>query len=193
MNKLQPDQQTYVSRGGLKLASVADKLGIEFKDKTVIDVGSSTGGFTDYALKHGAKKVFAIELGTDQLHSSLRQDQRIELHEKTNIVDFAKDGPKVDLILVDVSFDRLANILPACEGLLKDSGQILAMLKPQFEATSSQLNRGIIKNKTIRRDILNNFENWLRQNHLLVVNKADSTVAGAKGNVERFYLLKLVA
>ncbi|MGB3945457.1 MAG: SAM-dependent methyltransferase, partial [Candidatus Saccharimonadales bacterium] len=81
-------KERYVSRAGLKLASVAEKLNVRFDNATVLDVGSSTGGFTDYALRHGAKKVFAVDVGTDQLHPSLRQDTRIELHEKTDIRDF---------------------------------------------------------------------------------------------------------
>src|SRR5882757_10119726 len=90
--KLDANEQ-YVSRAGLKLASVADTLGIDFKNKAVLDVGSSTGGFTDYALRHGAKKVIAIDVGTDQLHPNLRNNPRIELHEKTDIRDFKTEEP----------------------------------------------------------------------------------------------------
>ena len=122
----------YVSRAGLKLASVAEKLDVGFRDMVVLDVGSSTGGFTDYALQHGAKKVFAVDVGTDQLHPSLRSDPRIELHEKTDIRDFVPSEP-IDIVVVDVSFISLRDILPHVTRIVPASAQIVAMLKPQFK------------------------------------------------------------
>jgi len=104
-------EQQYVSRAGLKLASVAEIMNINFRGKTVLDVGSSTGGFTDYALRNGAKKVFAVDVGTDQLHPSLRRNPQIELHEKTDIRDFYLKK-KPDIIVIDVSFISLRDILP---------------------------------------------------------------------------------
>jgi 23S rRNA (cytidine1920-2'-O)/16S rRNA (cytidine1409-2'-O)-methyltransferase len=186
--KLTADER-YVSRAGLKLASVTDVLNLDFRDKLVLDVGSSTGGFTDYALRHGAKKVLAVDVGTDQLHPSLRSDKRIELHEKTDIRDF---NTKVlpDIIVIDVSFISLRQILPHIHDHLSDSStQIVAMVKPQFEAGRDQTNKGIIKNDAMRRQILRDFEIWSRD-LFVVVSKRDSDVAGAKGNQERFYLLK---
>lgn len=181
----------YVSRAGLKLESVAAVLGVDFAGKVVLDVGSSTGGFTDYALKNRAKKVFAVDVGTDQLHPELRGDSRIELHEKTDIRDFSLDEQsKPDIIIIDVSFISLRDILPhiALE-LASSHTQIIAMLKPQFEAGKEQTNKGIIKNDTIRRQILKDFEQWASR-YFVVLGKRDSNVAGAKGNLERFYLLK---
>src|SRR5680860_781279 len=101
----------YVSRAGLKLASVADIFKLDFRDKIVLDVGSSTGGFTDYALRHGAKKIYAVDVGTDQLHSNLHGDKRIELHEKTDIRNFFPNETP-DIVLIDVSFISLREILP---------------------------------------------------------------------------------
>jgi 23S rRNA (cytidine1920-2'-O)/16S rRNA (cytidine1409-2'-O)-methyltransferase len=186
-DKLEVTQEQYVSRAALKLAGVADKFGLDFTDKIVLDVGSSTGGFTDYALKHGATKVIAVDVGTDQLHPSLRADPKIELHEKTDIRDF-KTGPKPDVVLIDVSFISLRQILPDVAKLAGRGTQIAAMVKPQFEADSKQVNKGVIKNDSIRRGILKDFEAWAGR-HFLIKNKADSDVAGAKGNRERFYLL----
>ena len=103
--------ETYVSRAGLKLASVAKYFKLNFQDKTVLDIGSSTGGFTDYSLRHGAKKVFAVDAGTDQLHPSLRTSPKIILHEKTDIRDFYADE-LIDVIVGDVSFISLREILP---------------------------------------------------------------------------------
>lgn len=182
--------EQYVSRAALKLASVSDVLDFDFKNKIVLDVGSSTGGFTDYVLQHGADKVIAVDVGTDQLHPRLRADERVELHEKTDIRDF-KPNQKADVAVIDVSFISMRMILPSVVNLLKSGGQVVAMLKPQFEAGKGQLNKGIVKNSAQRRDILQEFEAWCRQNKFVILKKSDSAVAGGKGNVERFYLLKV--
>lgn len=188
--RLSADEK-YVSRAGLKLASVAHSLKIDFDDTVVLDVGSSTGGFTDYALKHGAKKVYAVDVGTEQLHPTLRRNKKIELHEKTDIRDFVpKHTP--DIVVMDVSFISLREILPHIASLADRSTQIVAMLKPQFEAGKEQVNKGVIKNDSVRRQILKEFEMWSKQ-YFLIIDKKDSEVHGAKGNSERFYLLKTVA
>lgn len=179
----------YVSRAGLKLASVAEKLHVNFQNKTVLDVGSSTGGFTDYVLQHGAKKVLAVDVGTDQLHPSLRNDKRIELHEKTDIRDFFPSDP-VDIVVIDVSFISLREILPHIAKIAPRGAEIVAMLKPQFEAGRGQTNKGVIKNNTVRRKIIADFESWAEQ-YFIIQSKRDSEIAGQKGNVERFYLLKV--
>jgi 23S rRNA (cytidine1920-2'-O)/16S rRNA (cytidine1409-2'-O)-methyltransferase len=186
--KFQAEEQ-YVSRAGLKLASVAQLLGLDFKDKIVLDVGSSTGGFTDYALQHGARKVTAVDVGTNQLHQSLHGNPKIELHEQTDIrtMDYLSDVP--DIVMVDVSFISLREILPHIAMLCDKTTQIAAMVKPQFEAGSNSKHKGVIKNDSVRRDILKDFELWAKK-HFNMVSKADSEVAGSKGNRERFYLLR---
>lgn len=182
------DNETYVSRAGLKLASVVPKLGIDFRDKVVLDVGSSTGGFTDYALKHGAAHVIAVDVGTDQMHPSLRDDPRIELHEKTDIRDFIS-AMLADIVVMDVSFISLRHILPILPALIKPHAQIIAMVKPQFESTARDLNSsGIVKNDTVRRRILRDFEIFAKRKYL-IKSYADSEVAGLHGNKERFYVL----
>ncbi len=184
-------EEKYVSRAGLKLASVAKVLKLDFKDKIILDIGSSTGGFTDYALQHGARKVYAVDVGTDQLHPSLRSDDRIELHEKTDIRDFNLQVDKPDIIVMDVSFISLRDILPHVHNSLSvEDTQIVAMVKPQFEAGRNQVNKGVIKNDSVRRQILRDFEDWAK-NLFVIIDKRDSEVAGAKGNQERFYLLKI--
>lgn len=186
--KLNVDQQ-YVSRAGLKLSSVADTLKLDFRGKTVLDVGSSTGGFTDYALRHGAQKVLAVDAGTDQLHPNLLGDPRIELHEKTDIRDF-KTNQKIDIVVADVSFVSLRDILPSVIRLCDKNTSLAIMVKPQFEAGQSNLkHKGVIKNDKMRRDILRDFEEWARR-YFVVIDKADSDIAGGKGNRERFYLLQ---
>lgn len=185
----QPEQ--FVSRAGLKLASVADKLAVDFRDKTVLDVGSSTGGFTDYVLSRGARRVICVDVGTDQLHPKLRRDTRVELHEKTDIRDFATDQ-SVDIILIDVSFISLREVMPHLAELATRQTQVVAMVKPQFETGNRLKNRGVIKNDTERRHILHDFEQWVKR-YFLLRAKADSAVAGARGNRERFYLLTKLA
>ncbi len=188
-----PEQ--YVSRAGLKLASVSSALGLDFRDRIVLDVGSSTGGFTDYALRHGARKVIAVDVGTAQLHPSLRDNPKIELHERTDIRDFAtgydknKNNEPIDIVVIDVSFISLRKILPAIIELAKAPTRIVAMVKPQFEAGSELQHKGVIKNDRMRRDILRDFEVWAKQ-RFIIAAKADSGVAGSKGNQERFYLLR---
>ncbi len=182
--------EQYVSRAGLKLASVAKTLNLNFRDKVVLDVGSSTGGFTDYALKHGAKKVVAVDVGTDQLHPSLHNDLRIELHEKTDIRNF-QTTQKMDIVLADVSFISLREVLPTIAQLCQPKTQVVAMVKPQFEAGSDVKHKGVIKNDKMRRNTLKDFENWV-QKLFKIIDKSDSKVAGAKGNRERFYLLHVL-
>lgn len=180
----------YVSRAALKLASAAAQLGLDFKGRTVLDVGSSTGGFTDYALKHGARRVIAVDVGTGQLHPSLRGDTRVELHEKTDIRDFKTDRP-IDVVMADVSFISLREILPHVAGLAGRETLMAVMVKPQFEAgADGYKHKGVIKNDAMRRGILKDFEVWAKRNGFVVAGKADSAVSGAKGNRERFYLLR---
>lgn len=181
-------KEQYVSRAGLKLASVAKSLSLDFRDKVVLDVGSSTGGFTEYAITHGAAKVYAVDVGTDQLHPKLRTEPKIELHEQTDIRDFTP-AHKPDIVVMDVSFISLREILPHIAKISSSRTQIVAMLKPQFEAGRDQVNKGIIKNDRVRRQILKEFEEWAK-NYFIILEKSDSEVAGTKGNLERFYLLK---
>jgi len=181
----------YVSRGGEKLASVADKLGLNFTKRIILDVGSSTGGFTDYALQHGAEKVYAVDVGTGQLDWRLRNDPRVVVMEKTDIRDVASLPSELDIVMIDVSFISLKLILPAVARLASPKTKVVAMAKPHFEAdyVTASRHKGVIKNDTIRRQILKKVELDIRQNFIIMA-KADSEVLGRKGNKERFYLLK---
>ena len=182
----------YVGRAALKLQSAAAAFRLDFKGKTVLDVGSSTGGFTQYALENGAAKVIAVDVGTDQLHPSLHGNERIELHEKTDIRDFTTPQ-KIDMVVGDVSFISLREILPHVATLVDTHADIVAMVKPQFEAgQSGAKHKGVIKNDKMRRDILKDFETWAAQ-RFKIIAKADSEVPGSKGNVERFYVLRRLA
>lgn len=197
-----------VSRAENKLAGAAQAFSYDFRGKIVLDIGSSTGGFTEYALLRGAKKVIAVEKGTKQMKVPLRFDPRIDLREKTDIFSVtrsslsrdqdesneneSKTNTRIDSILADVSFISLKQVLlHAKKQLAAPQTDFLVMLKPQFEARPFQLKNGIVKNETIRRDIIKDFEAWLKNNSFLIVNKRDNTLAGKNGNLERFYFLKL--
>ncbi|MBR6505388.1 TlyA family RNA methyltransferase [Candidatus Saccharibacteria bacterium] len=178
-----------VNRGYLKIEGAVSAFNFDFKGKTVLDIGSSTGGFTKLALDHGAKKVIAVEKGTNQMVAPLRFDPRIDLHEKTDIFDFEANP---DVIVADVSFLSLTKILKyAKTHLSTNSTDFLVMLKPQFEAKPNQLIKGIVKNETARREIIKNFEFWLKNNGFVIVKKHDNELSGKHGNKERFYWLKI--
>lgn len=182
--------EQYVSRAALKLASVSETLKLDFRNKVLLDVGSSTGGFTDYALQHGARKAIDVEVGTNQLHPSLRDDPRIELHEQTDIRDVHELTETPDIVVMDVSFISLREIIPHVVHLCSPLTEVIAMVKPQFEAGQANLkHKGVIKNDRMRRDILKDFEAWVT-NYCVIIDKADSSVSGAKGNQERFYKLR---
>ena len=179
-----------VSRAGNKLADATSAFSYDFRGKTVLDVGSSTGGFTEYALERGAKRVVAVEKGTNQMKAPLRFDERVELREKTDIFDIS--GIEPDVVLADVSFVSLRKVLlHVKDNIAKQNTDFLVMLKPQFEARKWQLLRGVVKNEKIRREILRNFEMWLKNHGFLIVKKHDNEIAGKNGNRERFYYLRL--
>lgn len=177
------------NRGYFKIEGAASAFNFNFQNKTVLDVGSSTGGFTEYALERGAAKVIAVEKGSHQMKVPLRFDPRISLHEKTDIFDFplTKD---IDVVVADVSFLSLTKILGYLKtNLPNKNADLLMMLKPQFEAEEDQLTRGIVKNERVRREIIKNFESWLKNNGFIIVQKRDNMLHGKHGNIERFYHL----
>ncbi|MDO4508279.1 MAG: TlyA family rRNA (cytidine-2'-O)-methyltransferase, partial [Candidatus Saccharibacteria bacterium] len=146
--------------------------------------------FTKLALNLGAKKVIAVEKGTNQMEIPLRYDPRIELNEKTDIFEFRDRS--ADVIVADVSFLSLTKILKYAKlNLARPSTDFLVMLKPQFEARGDQLNRGVVKNEKVRREIIKNFELWLKTNGFLILKKHDNDLAGKNGNREKFYFLRL--
>lgn len=180
-----------VSRAGEKLAGAVANFSYDFRGKTVLDIGSSTGGFTEVALENGAAKVIAVEKGTKQMKAPLRFDGRIELHEKTDIFDF-KTTERIDTIVADVSFLSLTKVLMYAKmELACGDTDLLVMLKPQFEARENELNRGVVKNEKMRREIIGRFEMWLKSHGFLIKAKRDNEVKGKNGNIERFYWVKL--
>lgn len=200
-----------VGRAELKLAGAVKVFGYDFRGKVVLDIGSSTGGFTELALRQGAEKVIAVEIGTKQMKAPLRFDPRVDLYEKTDFFDVMgvnkvgklaiKQGEsvgelvhrvQVQTVVADVSFVSLEKILAHAKDIVAKKADFLVMLKPQFEARSEQLNRGVVKNERIRREIIKRFEQWLARNGFVVVKKRDNDVVGKVGkNQERFYWLRL--
>ena len=181
-------------RGYEKLSAAALSFSYDFRGKVVLDLGSSTGGFTKYALEAGAARVIALEKGTNQMMAPLRFDPRVDLREKTDLFTVTREdlGP-VDTILADISFCSLKKVLSYAREHYLTPGHptdFLVMLKPQFEARPTDLNKGVVKNETIRRRLIKEFESWLKTHGFLVVQKRDNTLAGRTGNLERFYLLK---
>ena len=200
-----------VGRAEWKLAEAVRGFGFDFRGKTVLDIGSSTGGFTELALRRGARKVIAVEKGTRQMKAPLRFDARVELHEKTDIFevgvrggageaagvrDGSADGaPKVEIepvevVLADVSFVSLRPILTKARELAVAGADFLVMLKPQFEARPEQLVRGVVKNERMRREIVQGFERWLKVEGWVIVKKQDNATVGRKPNRERFYWVR---
>ncbi len=184
------DQPRYVSRAGDKLASVAEAFGLDFGGKVVLDVGSSTGGFTDYALQNGAVRVYCVDVGTGQLSYKLRQDARVVVMEQTDIRE-AKLPELADMAVMDVSFISLMKVLEPTRDLVTAGGLIAAMAKPQFEAGKLLADKyhGVIPRGAERDEVLSNLRMWVSE-RFDIVAEADSGVAGAEGNVERFFLLR---
>ena len=181
------------NRGYYKIKGAISAFDFDFRDKTVLDIGSSTGGFTEIALEYGASKVIAVEKGTQQMEAPLRFDPRVELYEKTDIFEFhLSEECKPDVIVADVSFVSLTKIIGyAKKWLSRKNTEFLVMLKPQFEAREGQMARGVVKNERIRREIIKQFEQWLKANGFIIIKKRDNELAGKKGNIERFYYLVL--
>lgn len=184
------DQSRYVSRAGEKLASVAQDLGLDFRGKVVLDVGSSTGGFTDFALQAGASKVYCVDVGTAQLAYRLRQDPRVVIMEQTDIREAVIPAP-ADVAVIDVSFISLIKILDAVAKLVTPGAPIVAMAKPQFEAGKALADKygGVIPVGEERDVVLADLRAWINR-HFVIEAEADSGLAGAKGNVERFFILR---
>ncbi len=183
------DQPRYASRAGDKLASVAQGFNLDFGGKVVLDVGSSTGGFTDYALQHDAKRVYCVDVGTGQLAYKLRQDDRVVVMEQTDIRE-AELPELADMAVMDVSFISLEKVLEPTSALVKPGGLIVAMAKPQFEAGKllADKYRGVIPMGPERDEVLSGLREWMLE-RFEIVAEADSGLPGAEGNVERFFLL----
>ena len=184
----------YVSRGGLKLKKALDEFGVDMSGLVAIDVGASTGGFTDCLLQAGAAKVFAVDVGYGQLAWKLQQDPRVVSMEKTNIRHLTPDRlpERPDLAVIDASFISLAKVLPATVALLKAGGFIIALIKPQFEVGRGEVGKGgIVRDPAAHEKAVEGVRQAAAELGLTVGNVCDSPILGADGNREFLILLHL--
>lgn len=179
----------YVSRGGLKLEKAIQCFALDFSHKVVLDVGASTGGFTDCALQHGAKKVYAVDVGYGQLAWSLRQNPKVQVLERTNIryLDKKSLAPPPEIACIDVSFISLEKVVPAVVDVLTGEKELVALVKPQFEVGRGKVGKGgLVKDPALHQEVLARIVGIINQ-HLCCVGLNYSPITGAKGNIE--YLL----
>jgi 23S rRNA (cytidine1920-2'-O)/16S rRNA (cytidine1409-2'-O)-methyltransferase len=177
----------YVSRGGLKLEGALDSFKISVRGLTVLDVGASTGGFTDCLLTGGAKGVIAVDVGRGLLDWALRKDERVRVFEGRNIryLDQAEVGEKVDMAVIDVSFISLTKVLPKVKEFLKKKGKVLALIKPQFEVGKGEVGKGgIVKDPEKHRRVVEGLETFSKDLGLSPLGVSESPIKGAKGNIE---------
>ncbi len=182
----------YVSRGGLKLQKAIEDWGVDCTNAYCIDMGASTGGFTDCMLQHGATKVYAIDVGYGQLDYKLRTDERVVNMEKTNIryLDVELIEEPIDLISIDVSFISLKHMFPVASKVLADDGIILSLVKPQFEAGKEQVGKGgIVRDTKVHEEVLRNVISYAGENGLYPSKLTFSPIRGTKGNIEYLLLL----
>ncbi len=182
----------FVSRGGVKLDYALDQFGLDVSGKVATDIGASTGGFTDCLLKRGASRVYAIDVGYGQLDYRLRQDKRVVVMERINARYPIPLPEKIDLATLDLSFISVEKVIPAITKLLKSSGYLVVLLKPQFEARKQEVGKGgIIKQPIIHARVLGRFICWLTEHSFRLGGLVASPISGAAGNKEFFVLLRL--
>jgi len=183
----------YVSRGGLKLEKAVEVFGISFSSKTVLDIGASTGGFTDCALKHGAEKVFAVDVGYGQLDWKLRRDSRVVNMERTNAryLTIQDIGERVQIATIDVSFISILKILPAVYDILEDKGEVVALIKPQFEAGREYVGKkGVVRDPEVHKTVILRILDGIKKIGFSAKGLWYSPIKGPEGNIE--YLLYLI-
>ncbi|BEP29001.1 TlyA family RNA methyltransferase [Helicovermis profundi] len=177
----------YVSRGGLKIEKAINDFGLSINDKVCMDIGASTGGFTDCMLQNGARKVFSVDVGYGQLDWKLRNDSRVVNMERTNIRYVTNDtlGEKLDFVSIDVSFISLKLVLPVARKLLKESGDIIFLIKPQFEAGREKVKKnGVVRDIKVHKDVLLKVLTISNELGFNLKNLTYSPIKGPKGNIE---------
>lgn len=178
----------YVSRGAHKIERALERFNVDVKEKVIADVGASTGGFTDFVLRAGAKKVICLDVGHDQLAESLRKDPRVENHEGVNIKFSFAISEKVDVAVVDLSFISLKLVLKNIFDLVKPGGKIVALVKPQFEVGRDGLDKnGIVKSEGHRLVMLSELKSWCQKENFVVAGQCESPILGKSGNKEYFF------
>ena len=189
--KIEIKTMPFVSRGGFKLDKAVKTFNINLKDRICLDAGASTGGFTDCMLQNGAKFVYAVDVGYGQLAWKLRQDDRVKVIERTNIKNcsvediYGANEQKADLAVMDLSFISIKKVLPNIANLLVDNYEMVALIKPQFEAGRDQIGKnGVVRDKNVHFEIISNIINFVHSMDLYVKNLSYSPIKGPKGNIE---------
>ena len=183
----------FVSRGGIKLDYALQQFQLDVTDKVVVDIGASTGGFTDCLLQQGASRVYAIDVGYGQLDYRLRQNSRVVVMERINARYPISLPEKVELATIDLSFISVEKVIPSVVKLLKSSGYLLVLFKPQFEAKRGEVGKGgVIKQPIMHARVLGRFIAWLTEHDFRLGGLVASPILGASGNKEFFVLLRLI-
>lgn len=184
------DQNKYVSRAAIKLEYAKKIFNINFKNKTILDIGASTGGFTDFSIKNGAKLVYALDVGTNQLHYSLRNNKKVINLEKTHLKEIEKINFKenIDIILCDVSFISLKYVFQNIKSIVNINTIMIFLIKPQFELSKEILDKtkGLINNEKHHNLAINNVKNYAKQNNISLLNIVESPIKGAKMKNKEF-------
>ncbi len=186
------DDNPFVSRGGLKLEEALKNIPISVKGFTCLDIGASTGGFTDCLLQYGAQKVYAVDVGYGQFDWSLRQDPKVVVIERTNIRHMPYDiiNEKVDLVVADTSFISLKTVIPSAQKFMRKETQVLALIKPQFEAGRKNVGKGgVVKDPEIRKKVIQDLKFFFKEKGFKVNQVVPSPILGPKGNKE--YIISL--
>lgn len=187
------EQLKYVSRGGLKLEKAMREFPITLEGKVTMDIGASTGGFTDCMLQNGARKVFAVDVGYGQFAWKLRSDERVVNMERTNIRYVTPEdiGEPIDFASIDVSFISLKLVLPAAYKLLAQDGEIVALIKPQFEAGRGQVGKkGVVRDKNVHFEVIKNVLDFVSENGFKLLGLSYSPIKGPEGNIEYLAYIK---
>ena len=191
--EIRGEQLKYVTRGGLKLEKAMAEFPISLENKVTMDIGASTGGFTDCMLQNGAKRVYAVDVGYGQFAWKLRQDKRVVNMERTNIRYVTPEdiGEDIDFASIDVSFISLKLVLPAAYNLLAPDGEIVALIKPQFEAGKGQVGKkGVVRDKSVHFDVIRSVLDFAVDNGFTVLGLSYSPIKGPEGNIEYLAYLK---
>ena len=180
-------QPKWVSRGAFKILHALNNFDIEINNKTCLDLGASTGGFSQVLLKKGAKKIYSVDVGKNQLHEKLQIENKIINIEKTNAryLTSATIKDKIDIIVCDVSFISMIKVIEPCLKFLTNNGQIIALIKPQFEAKKKEIKKGVVLDKNVHLRICDEYKKWFEENCLMkVIGLVESPIQGPKGNKE---------
>ena len=183
--KLLVEETKYVGRAGFKLEKALDHFGIDVTDFVVMDAGLSTGGFTDCLLQRGAKKIYGVDVGHGQVHEKIRNDERVVVMERTNLRHLETLPEKVDLVTLDLAFISVLKVMDAVKRILKDNGQLIVLIKPQFEAEKKDVGRGgIIKDSAVHQKVIDTVTSGIKNFGFDLVGVTESPIEGGSGNKE---------